>query len=36
MKLGITMKVQILNLKFGLKDRLEFNQELKQKVVSLR
>ena len=31
-----TMRVQILNLHFGVKDGLELNQELKRKVVGLR
>ena len=36
MKLGNTMRVQILNLNFGVKDGLKLNQELKRKVVGLR
>ena len=30
------MRVQTLNLNFGVKDGLKLNQELKQKVVGLR
>ena len=36
MKLGNTMRVQILNSNFGEKDGLKLNQKLKQKVVGLR
>ena len=36
MKLGNTMRVQILNLNFSIKDGLKLNQELKRKVVGLR
>ena len=36
MKLGNTMRVQILNRNFGVKDGLKLNQELKRKVVGLR
>ena len=36
MKLGNTVRVQIVNLNFDIKDGLKLNQELKQKVVGLR
>ena len=34
-KLGNTIRVQILNLNFGIKGGLKLNQELKQKVIGL-
>ena len=34
-KLGNTMRVQTLNLNFGVKDGLKLNQELKRKGIAL-
>ena len=36
MELGNAMRVQTLNLNFGVKDGLKLNQELKRKVLGLR